>query len=147
MVDLRPALYGMQMASLPADIELQARLSRARRLVAQHLAEPVDLDRMAREAHYSRYHFLRTFRQTYGETPGEYLRRKRMEQAWFLLSETELSVTEVCFAVGFSSLGSFSDRFRKTFGRSPDRFRRRYVEIMRPDPPIPSCFLRAFAFR
>ena len=87
-------------------------LRRARDLIDRDYAEPLDLDAMAREAGYSRFHFARAFAAAYGETPRAYLTRRRIERAKSLLRTANLSVTEVCFLVGFSSLGSFSARFR-----------------------------------
>jgi len=81
------------------------------------------LDDVARRAGYSRYHFLRAFRAAYGETPRAYLTRRRIERAKDLLRSSNLTVTEICHLVGFSSLGSFSARFTELVGRSPRRYR------------------------
>src|SRR6478736_5983412 len=79
-------------------------LRRARDLIDREYAEPLDLDTMAAEAGYSRFHFARAFAGTYGETPRAYLTRRRIERAKTLLRTANLSVTEVCFLVGFSSV-------------------------------------------
>ena len=92
-------------------------LRRARDLIDREYAEPLDLDAMAREAGYSRYHFARAFTAAYGETPRAYLTRRRIERAKTLLRAANLSITEICFLVGFASLGSFSTRFRQLVGR------------------------------
>ena len=89
--------------------------------------QPLDLDRLAAAAGLSKYHFLRLFRATYGVTPAEYVSRRRIERAQDLLRATNLTVTEVCHAVGFSSLGSFSSRFRAVVGESPSDFQSRYA--------------------
>ena len=94
-------------------------LRRARDLIDRDYAEPLDLDAMAREAGYSRSHFARAFRAAHGETPRTYLTRRRIERATTLLRTASLSVTEICFLVGFASLGSFSAWFRDLVGRSP----------------------------
>jgi AraC-like DNA-binding protein len=115
-------------------------LRRARDLIDRDYGEPLDLDAMAAEAGYSRSHFARAFRAAYGETPRTYLTRRRIERAKTLLRTANLSVTEICFLVGFSSLGSFSARFRKLVGRSPSDYRDDAVARTRV-PPIPGCVI------
>ena len=114
-------------------------LRRARDLADLEFAEPLDLDRLAAVAGLSKFHFLRLFRATYGVTPGEYLSQRRIERAQDLLRATNLTVTEVCHAVGFSSLGSFSSRFRAVVGESPSEFQARYAAAGAPH--IPGCFV------
>jgi AraC-like DNA-binding protein len=113
-------------------------LRRARDLIDHDYAEPLDLDAMAREAGYSRFHFARAFAAAYDETPRAYLTRRRIERAKTLLRTANLSVTEICFLVGFASLGSFSARFRELVGRSPSKYR---DDAVAPSgvPPIPAC--------
>jgi AraC-like DNA-binding protein len=118
-------------------------LRRARDLMDRHFAEPLDLDAMARAAGFSRYHFARGFKEAYGETPGQYLTRRRIERAQDLLRSANLSVTEVCHLVGFSSLGSFSARFSRLVGASPSAYRRRCAE--RGPAPVPGCFAKAWS--
>jgi len=113
-------------------------LRRARDLIDRDYAEPLDLDAMAREAGYSRFHFARGFAAAYGETPRAYLTRRRIERAKTLLRTANLSVTEVCFLVGFSSVGSFSARFRQLVGQSPSEYRDDAVGRTGV-PPIPGC--------
>ena len=113
-------------------------LRRARDLIDREYAERLDLDAMAREAGYSRFHFDRSFAAAYGETPRTYLTRRRIERAKTLLRTANLSVTEICFLVGFSSLGSFSVRFRELVGRSPSEYRDDAV-ARTGVPPIPGC--------
>ena len=113
-------------------------LRRARDLIDRSYAEPLDLDAMAREAGYSRFHFARGFATTYGETPRAYLTRRRIERAKTLLRSANLSVTEVCLLVGFSSVGSFSARFREVVGQSPSEYRDAAV-ARSGAPPIPGC--------
>jgi transcriptional regulator GlxA family with amidase domain len=93
---------------------------------------------MAAVACLSKYHFLRLFKSTYGVTPVEYVSRRRIERAQDLLRATNLTVTEVCMAVGFSSLGSFSSRFRELVGQTPSEFQQRYAG---GPPHIPGCFV------
>jgi len=105
--------------------------------------EALDLDALADEAGFSRFHFARSFRAAFGETPGAYLSRRRIERAKDLLRWANLTVTEICMLVGFSSLGSFSSRFAELVGVSPSEYRRRQVELGGP-PPIPGCTLMAW---
>ena len=113
-------------------------LRRARDLADREYAQPVDLERLSAAAGLSKYHFLRLFKATYGVTPAEYLSQRRIERAQDLLRATNLTVTEVCHAVGFSSLGSFSSRFHALVGESPSDFQRRYAAGA---PHIPGCFV------
>ena len=119
-------------------LSLLPALRRARDLIDRAYGEPLDLDSMAREAGYSRSHFARAFAAAYGETPRGYLTRRRIERAKTLLRTANLSVTEVCFLVGFASVGSFSARFRELAGQSPSAYRDDAVARMGV-PPIPGC--------
>ena len=98
---------------------------RARDAMDRDYAKPLDIPTLARIAYVSEAHFIRTFRATFGETPHRYLQRRRVERAMFLLRETDSSVTEICFDVGFRSLGSFSRTFRDIVGESPTDVPRR----------------------
>jgi AraC-like DNA-binding protein len=118
---------------------LLPQLRRARDLADRRYAEALDLEALAGAAQVSRYHFARCFAETYGETPMRYLVRRRIERAQDLLRSANLTVTEVCMLVGFSSLGSFSTRFRELVGESPTAYRDRWAE--RGGPHIPGCFL------
>lgn len=114
-------------------------LRRARDLADRQYADPLDLDALAQAAYVSKYHFSRCFAETYGDTPMRYLTRRRIERAQDLLRSANLTVTEVCMLVGFSSLGSFSSRFRELVGESPKQYRDRWATRGRPH--IPGCFL------
>jgi AraC-like DNA-binding protein len=114
-------------------------LRQARDLVDQSYGEPLDLDALARAAHVSKYHFARSFGAVYGESPMRYLMRRRIERAQDLLRCANLTVTEVCMMVGFSSLGSFSSRFSELVGESPRQYRERWAA--QGGPHIPGCFL------
>jgi AraC-like DNA-binding protein len=118
---------------------LVPQLRRARDLADTRYAEPLDLDALAAAANVSRYHFARTFADTYGDTPMRYLTRRRIERAQDLLRSANLTITEVCMLVGFSSLGSFSARFRELVGESPTQYRDRWAAS--GGPRIPGCFL------
>jgi AraC-like DNA-binding protein len=111
-------------------------LRRARDLIDSGYSEPIDLDAMATAAGYSKFHFARSFQGAYGETPAAYLTRRRIERAKSLLRGVNVSVTEVCYMVGFESLGSFSRIFRQQVGRSPSTYR---ADAARGAPPIPGC--------
>jgi AraC-like DNA-binding protein len=113
---------------------------RARDLIDRDFAEPLNLDRMARAANYSKFHFARAFTDAYGETPQAYLSRRRIERAKDLLRAANLTVTEVCMVVGFESVGSFSSRFKELVGVSPSEYRRSFV-AGGGAPPIPGCFV------
>jgi AraC-like DNA-binding protein len=121
--------------------EQNRRLLRARDHMDRTYAEPLDVATTARIALMSEAHFIRTFRQTFGETPHRYLQRRRVERAMFLLRETDRSVTEICFDVGFISLGTFSRTFKEIVGESPREFRARTAGA--PEL-VPSCFMMAW---
>lgn len=116
----------------------------ARAAVDADPAAPLDLDGLAAMAGYSRFHFVRRFARVVGEPPGRYQTRKRMELARRLLETTDLSVTQICYRVGYASTGSFSAAFRQATGRPPTAWRRRtgaLASLRAEVPPIPSCFV------
>jgi AraC-like DNA-binding protein len=125
------------MTTVPDDVLVGLR--RARDRIDRHYAEPLDLDALAATAGLSKYHFLRCFARTYGLTPHAYLTERRVERAQDLLRATNLTVTEVCWLVGYSSLGSFSTRFRRLVGASPSEYQERWAAV--GPPPIPGCFV------
>jgi AraC-like DNA-binding protein len=116
------------------------RMLRARDAMDRDYARPLDIPALARIAYVSEAHFIRTFRATFGETPHRYLQRRRVERAMAALRETDLSVTEICFAVGFGSLGTFSRTFKDVVGESPAAFRKR----MAGAPMAPTCFVKSW---
>lgn len=118
--------------------ELLTHLRRTRDLIDRRYAEPLDLDSLASAANVSKYHFLRSFAATYGHTPGAYLAQRRIERAQDLLRATNLTVTEVCMLVGYSSLGSFSSKFRQLVGASPTEYQAKYADGV---PRIPGCYI------
>jgi AraC-like DNA-binding protein len=122
---------------VPEDLLLHLR--RARDLVDRDYAEPLDLDALAATAGVSKYHFLRCFAATYGKTPAVYLAERRIERAQDLLRATNLTVTEVCVLVGYTSLGSFSDKFRQLVGVPPSAYQSKYAEV--GTPRIPGCYV------
>lgn len=112
---------------------------RARDAMDRTYDQPLDIAALARIAHVSEAHFIRTFAATFNETPHRYLQRRRVERAMFLLRSTDLPVTEICFLVGFSSLGTFSRTFTAIVGEPPSRHRRRGSV-----PAVPGCFVMAW---
>jgi AraC-like DNA-binding protein len=129
---------------MPPGIPAVFHLRRARDLIDRRFAEPLDLDAMADAAGFSRYHFAHAFSSAYGEPPRAYLTRRRVERAQDLLREANLTVTEICHLVGFSSLGSFSRRFAELVGVPPTEYRRRHAE-RGGAPAIPGCFVMAWS--
>lgn len=116
-----------------------ARLRRVRDRMDREYAKPLDVELLARGVHMSAGHLSRQFRQAYGESPYSYLMTRRIERAMALLRVGELSVTEVCFEVGCSSLGTFSTRFTELVGMSPSAYRRGQAHATRG---MPSCVAR-----
>ena len=112
---------------------------RVRDALDRDYATDLDLEAMARLAHLSPDHLIRTFKAVFGETPHRYLQRRRIERAMFLLRTTDRDVTDVCLAVGFSSLGTFSRLFSSVVGRSPSEYAK-----SRTPQPVPGCFMMAW---
>lgn len=110
-------------------------LRRARDRIDRDYARPLDVEAIARGVHMSAGHFSRQFKLAYGESPYSYLMTRRVERAMALLRRGDLSVTEVCFAVGFSSLGTFSTRFSELVGVSPSVYRTEEVGATTGMPP------------
>jgi len=119
--------------------DINRRMLRARDAMDGAYAQPLDVPALARIAHVSPAHFARTFRATFGETPHRYLQRRRVERAMFLLRETDRSITDICFEVGFGSPGTFSRTFRAVVGHSPREYRKQAVAL-----DVPTCFTMAW---
>jgi transcriptional regulator GlxA family with amidase domain len=122
-------------------LEDLVRLRQARDRMDREYAEPLDVPALARTALMSPGHFQRSFREAYGETPYGYLMTRRVERAKALLRRGDLTVTEVCMAVGCTSLGSFSSRFTELVGETPSSYRARSHE---ESAEIPPCVVRAY---
>src|SRR4051794_9470824 len=112
-----------------------ARLRAVRDRIDREYARPLDVEALARGAHMSAGHLSREFRRTYGESPYSYLMTRRIERAMTLLRRGDLTVTEVCFAVGCSSLGTFSTRFTELVGVPPSTYRREAAQATAGIPP------------
>ena len=121
--------------------EVHERLWRARAFINENFHEPLDLDAISQEACLSRYHFLRLFREEFATTPHQYLIDRRIEKAKELLRHRRMTVTDVCFEVGFESLGSFSTLFRQRVGDAPTSYRQQQREAQ---SKIPTCFLSMY---
>jgi AraC-like DNA-binding protein len=137
---LAAATYGTisKVTSKPVTAQHLADLARLRRVrdrIDREYAQPLDVEALARGAHMSAGHLSRQFRLAYGESPYGYLMTRRIERAMALLRIGDLSVTDVCFAVGCSSLGTFSTRFTELVGMSPSAYRRQTHTAA----GIPSC--------
>jgi AraC-like DNA-binding protein len=122
-----------------ADVASLRMLRKARDRIDRDYREEIGIEALARAAGYSREHFIRAFRAAYGETPGRYRTRRRVERARELLRSANLTVTEICYLVGFSSVGTFSTRFSELTGMSPTRYRAEAASGGGP-APIPGCF-------
>ncbi|CQR63387.1 AraC Family Transcriptional Regulator [Streptomyces leeuwenhoekii] len=134
-----PAWHHRRVASRSTEIEHLrdlARLRRVRDRIDREYARPLDVEALARGVHMSAGHLSRAFRAAFGESPYSYLMTRRIERAMALLRQGDLSVTEVCFAVGCASLGTFSTRFRELVGVPPSVYRR---EAARATTGMPAC--------
>ncbi|TEA06620.1 helix-turn-helix transcriptional regulator [Mycobacteroides salmoniphilum] len=116
-----------------------AGLRRVRDRIDREYARPLNVEELARDAHMSAGHLSRQFKSAYGESPYSYLMTRRIERAMMLLRRADMSVTEVCFAVGCSSLGTFSTRFAELVGVPPSVYRDRTGEHV---AGIPSCVVK-----
>ncbi|MEU8900189.1 helix-turn-helix transcriptional regulator [Nocardia sp. NPDC048505] len=112
-----------------------ARLRRVRDRIDREYARPLDVEALARDAHISAGHLSRQFKAAYGESPYSYLMTRRIERAMTLLRRGDLSVTEVCFEVGCSSLGTFSTRFTELVGMPPSAYREQQAHATEGMPP------------
>jgi len=124
--------------------ELLSRLCHARDLLRDWEEEPLSVSAVSRASGLTRFHFIRVFKALFGETPHQYRLRAQIEKAKHLLILTDFSVTDICMAVGFSSLGSFSTLFRRRVGVSPSEFQRRHRhesarQRQLPASLIPGC--------
>ena|SRR5919201_1214580 len=119
-------------------------LTRAKDLADARYFERLTVSDLARAAGLSRAHFSREFRKAFGESPHSYLLTRRLERAAALLRNTDHSVTDICFAVGLSSVGSFTSSFTRAYGRSPTAYRASFPPAA-ASALIPACVVRAYA--
>jgi AraC-like DNA-binding protein len=128
----------LRVTSRPAEVQHLrdlARLRRVRDRIDREYAQPLDVEALARGAHMSAGHLSREFKAAYGESPYSYLMTRRIERAMALLRRGDLSVTEVCFAVGCASLGTFSTRFTELVGMPPSTYRSQAAGATAGMPP------------
>ncbi|MDZ7343844.1 MAG: AraC family transcriptional regulator [candidate division KSB1 bacterium] len=142
----------MNQKSQSVEQDIYRRLCHAREFIDDCFHLPLDLEQISRQAFFSPYHFLRLFKHAFQKTPHQYLTEKRLEKAKHLLASSELSVTEICYEVGFESLGSFSSLFHRYAGHSPTRYRakaspRILVSVLFREIAIPACFLFMYGTR
>lgn len=128
------------------DPEFYKRIIRAKEFINDCYTEQLNIERIAREAYFSPYHFIRMFKRTYDKTPHQYLTLRRIERAKELLKDENFSVTDICFELGFESPGSFSTLFNRYVGVSPVKYRQQnirkiYLAVNFPEKLIPACFL------
>jgi AraC-like DNA-binding protein len=133
------ATIGRPVSKIRPDVRSLQVVRRARDRIDRDYAGQLPVAELARDAGYSLGQFIRAFEAAYGETPGRYRTRRRVERACELLRSANLTVTEVCMAVGFASLGSFSRRFGELVGKSPSEYQREAARLGGP-APIPGCF-------
>jgi AraC-like DNA-binding protein len=120
-------------------------LHNARTLMDRAFNSSLNLEHISRQIGFSRFYFIRAFRRAFGITPHQYLTQRRIERAKELLAFSDLSITDICFAVGFQSLGSFSDLFRRHVGHSPSAHRQWALEQKRLlEQSAPACFITMF---
>ena len=129
-------------------VYLYKRIVQAKLYIDAHYAEAIDLDNIADEALFSKFHFIRLFTSIYGQTPHQYRTRLRIEKAKQLL-QSGVSVTGACFNVGFESLGSFSVLFKKEIGFAPTYYRnmawlKKQQAKEQPKRFIPHCFIESY---
>lgn len=133
----------MGAVSTPGTARLRV-LRQAKDVMDRDWSDPeLDVAGVAARVGYSRYHFIRAFAAAYGETPGRYLCRRRIERAEEYLRSANLAVTEICLLVGFQSLGTFSARFKQQTGMSPSQYRKAHVR--RGAALIPGCYAMLWA--
>jgi AraC-like DNA-binding protein len=134
---------------MPIAPDVYKKIVMAKVYMDRNFHEPIDLDRISREACLSRYHFHRLFTRIYRRTPHQYLTRKRVEQARQWLADKDLTISEICNNVGFESVGSFSVLFKKEIGFAPQYYRnqawlKKQQSLQQPRSFIPHCFIDHF---
>ena len=131
---------------MPIAPDVYKKIVTAKVYIDENFGEPLDLDRLSREACLSRFHFHRLFTRIYQKTPHQYLTKRRIEQARKWLADDDLTISEICIHVGFESIGSFSLLFKKESGYAPLHFRhhawqKRQQSLQQPKSFIPHCFI------
>lgn len=129
--------------------DIYQRIAAAKVFIDKNYHEPIDLDRISRQALLSRFHFHRLFTRVYKKTPHQYVTQTRLEAAKLLLAKEGISITDVCNMIGFESLGSFSSLFSKQSGYSPQYYRniawlKKKLAKEQPKRFIPHCFIEQY---
>jgi AraC-like DNA-binding protein len=124
---------------------LYRRIVQAKLFIDKHFREKINLDEIAEEASFSRFHFIRLFKLAYGDTPHQYMMFLRMREAEQLMENPELKIQDICFEIGFESVGTFTTQFTKVFGKTPKARRKEILEkkkiiIEQPLRTVPNCF-------
>ncbi|HZY78500.1 MAG TPA: AraC family transcriptional regulator [Cyclobacteriaceae bacterium] len=124
---------------------LYRRIVQAKLFIDQNFRKNINLDEIAEEASFSRFHFIRLFRKAYGDTPHQYLLSLRMREAEKLMEDPDLRIQDICFEIGFESVTTFTSAFSRLFGKSPkayqnDILERKRLTLQEPLKTIPGCF-------
>jgi AraC-like DNA-binding protein len=124
---------------------LYRRIVQAKLFIDKHFREKINLDEIAEEASFSRFHFIRLFKEAYGDTPHQYMMALRMREAENLMANGNLKIQDICFAIGFESVGTFTTQFTKLFGKTPksrqkEILQRKKVIEEQPLRTVPNCF-------
>ena len=124
---------------------LYRRIVQAKLFIDKHFREKINLDEIAEEASFSRFHFIRLFREAYGNTPHQYMISLRLHEAERLMTDAGLKIQDICFEIGFESVGTFTTLFTKTYGMTPKARQKEILERKRisneePLRTIPNCF-------
>src|ERR1041385_2293147 len=125
---------------------LYRRIVQAKLFIDKHFREKINLDEIAEEASFSRFHFIRLFRQAYGDTPHQYLVSLRMLEAEKLMANPDLKIQDICLEIGFESVGTFTTQFTKVYGKTPKTRQKEILEKKRiiaeePLRTVPNCFV------
>jgi len=125
---------------------LYRRIVQAKLFIDKHFREKINIDEIAEEASFSRFHFIRLFRQAYGDTPHQYMMGLRMLEAEKLMADPNLKIQDICFEIGFESVGTFTTLFTKVFGKTPkakqkEILEKKRISIEEPLRTIPNCFV------
>lgn len=125
---------------------LYRRIVQAKLFIDEHFREKINIDDIAGEASFSRFHFIRLFKEAYGRTPHQYLVSLRMREAQKLMSNAEKKIQDICFEIGFESVGTFTTQFSRMYKMTPGARQKEIIEKNRmsreePRKTIPNCFL------
>jgi AraC-like DNA-binding protein len=125
---------------------LYRRIVQAKLFIDGHFREKINLDEIAEEASFSRFHFIRLFKEAYGSTPHQYLVWVRLKEAEKLMTNAKLKIQDICFGIGFESVGTFTTLFSKVYGKTPkarqkEILEKKRISIEEPLRTIPNCFV------